>query len=199
MFAPNPALENLDVSDELILSFTALTDYDFAAEVRVTVLGHIFEQSVAELEQLREAAEAKSKSFIADLAKRIAPVESKGRSVSGKRKEKGIVYTPDSITRFIVQHTLGCYLEAQQAEIRGLYETGKGEWCKKAPEGMATGRKVKGQLKDIAVGEYLYWTAWQNKLESIKVLDPSCGSGAFLVAAFDVFVPYYRELAQALR
>ncbi|WP_050897747.1 Eco57I restriction-modification methylase domain-containing protein [Methylobacter tundripaludum] len=199
LFAPNPALENLDIANELIHRFNDLTQYDFGTEVRVTVLGHIFEQSVAELEQLREAAEAKPQSFIADLAKRIAPIESKGRSVTGKRKENGIVYTPDSITRFIVQRTLGCYLEAQQTGIRRIYETGKGEWCKKAPEGMATGRSVKGGLKDIALGEYLYWTAWQARLESIKVIDPSCGSGAFLVAAFDVFAPYYRELAQALR
>ena len=199
LFAPNPALENLDIANELIHRFNDLTQYDFGTEVRVTVLGHIFEQSVAELEQLREAAEAKPQSFIADLAKRITPIESKGRSVTGKRKENGIVYTPDAITRFIVQRTLGCYLEAQQTEIRRIYETGKGEWCKKVPEGMATGRSVKGRLKDIALGEYLYWTAWQARLESIKVIDPSCGSGAFLVAAFDVFAPYYRELAQALR
>ena len=51
-----------------------------------------------------------------------------------------------SITRFIVQQTLGHYLETQQAEIRSLYETGKGEWRKSAPDGMATGRRVKSQI-----------------------------------------------------
>ncbi|MDP3009821.1 MAG: N-6 DNA methylase [Methylococcales bacterium] len=199
LFAANEALENLSIKDELIESFTALTAYDFAVEVRVTVLGHIFEQSVAELEQLREAAEAKPKSFISDLAKRIAPIQTKGRSVTGKRKQDGIVYTPDAITRFIVQNTLGRYLEAQQAEVRNQYETSKGEWYKIAPEGLGTGAPIKGKQKDIDIGEYLYWTAWQTRLESIKVIDPSCGSGAFLVAAFDVFAPYYQELALALR
>lgn len=199
LFAKNEALDNLSIEDELIQGFLALTAYDFAAEVRVTVLGHIFEQSVAELEQLREAAEAKPKSFISDLAKRIAPIQTKGRSVTGKRKQDGIVYTPDAITRFIVQNTLGRYLEAQQTEVRSQYETSKGEWYKIAPEGLGTGAPIKNKQKDIDIGEYLYWTAWQTRLESIKVIDPSCGSGAFLVAAFDVFAPYYRELALALR
>ena len=199
LFAENIALENLNIDDELIESFCDLTAYDFADEVRVTVLGHIFEQSVAELEQLREAAEAKPKSFISDLAKRIAPIQTKGRSVTGKRKQDGIVYTPDAITRFIVKNTLGRYLEAQQIEVRSQYETSQGEWYKKAPEGLGTGSPIKSKQKDIDKGEYLYWTAWQTRLESIKVIDPSCGSGAFLVAAFDVFAPYYRELALALR
>ena len=97
LFAPNPILENLEIPDQLIQQFNGLTQYDFGTEVRVTVLGHIFEQSVAELEQLREAAEAKPKLFITDLAQRITPIESKGRSVSGKRKQDGIVYTPDAI------------------------------------------------------------------------------------------------------
>lgn len=199
LFAPNPTLENLDIPDALIQQFHGLTEYDFGTEVRVTVLGHIFEQSVAELEQLREAAEAKPKSFITDLAKRIAPVESKGRSVSGKRKQDGIVYTPDAITRFIVQQTLGRYLEAKQTEVRELYLTAQGEWRKQAAKGAATGLKIGQMENDIARGEYLYWAHWQQTLESIKVIDPSCGSGAFLVAAFDVFAPYYRELAHALR
>ncbi len=198
LFAENKALENLNIDEKLIASFCDLTAYDFAEEIRVTVLGHIFEQSVAELEQLREAAEAKPKSFISDLAQRIAPIQTKGRSVTGKRKQDGIVYTPDAITRFIVQNTLGRYLEAQQTDVRSQYETSKGEWYKIAPEGMG-GATIKGKQKEIAIGEYLYWTAWQTRLESIKVIDPSCGSGAFLVAAFDVFAPYYRELALALR
>jgi hypothetical protein len=199
LFAPNPTLENLDIPDALIQQFHGLTEYDFGTEVRVTVLGHIFEQSVAELEQLREAAEAKPKSFITDLAKRIAPAESKGRSVSGKRKQDGIVYTPDAITRFIVQQTLGRYLEAKQTEVRESYLTAQGEWRKQAAKGAATGLKIGQTENDIARGEYYYWAHWQQTLESIKVIDPSCGSGAFLVAAFDVFAPYYRELAQALR
>lgn len=199
LFAPNPTLENLDIPDALIQQFHGLTEYDFGTEVRVTVLGHIFEQSVAELEQLREMAEAKPKSFITDLAQRITPIESKGRSVSGKRKQDGIVYTPDAITRFIVQQTLGRYLEAEQTDVRELYLTAQGEWRKQAAKGAATGLKIGQMENDIARGEYLYWAHWQQTLESIKVIDPSCGSGAFLVAAFDVFAPYYRELAHALR
>jgi hypothetical protein len=41
------------------------------------------------------------------------------------------------------------------------------------------------------VVELLFWRAWLAELTSIKVCDPACGSGAFLVAAFDVLLAEY--------
>ncbi len=69
--------------------FKKLGDYDFNSEVSVTVLGHIFEQSISDLEELHAAAQG---------------VVKEG---AGKRKKEGLVYTPDPITRFIVEETLG--------------------------------------------------------------------------------------------
>ena len=30
-----------------------------------------------------------------------------------------------------------------------------------------------------------FWEAWQDELKSLRILDPACGSGAFLIEAFD--------------
>jgi hypothetical protein len=30
-----------------------------------------------------------------------------------------------------------------------------------------------------------FWEAWQDELTTIRLLDPACGSGAFLIEAFD--------------
>ncbi len=197
LFAINKALDELVVPDSLINSLLPLTAYDFDTEVRVTVLGHIFEQSVAELEQLRERAEAKPNSFIADLAKRIKPVESTGRSITGKRKEDGIVYTPDAISRFIAQKTLGTFLEEKQNAVLKKYQTKGGKW-RSVTKTERKNNKARGHLDDNQLAEWLFWNEWLVTLQKIKVIDPSCGSGAFLVAAFDVIAPYYLEAERAI-
>jgi type I restriction-modification system DNA methylase subunit len=42
------------------------------------------------------------------------------------------------------------------------------------------------------LGNFLYGKA-ESKIEKIKVLDPACGSGSFLIKAFDQFKPYYKN------
>jgi hypothetical protein len=68
LFAPDPALDALQVPDEVCAHFKDLGDYDYrparevadAAEsttvrsvIDVDILGHIFEQSITDLERLR--------------------------------------------------------------------------------------------------------------------------------------------------
>ena len=65
----------------------------------VTVLGHIFEQSITDLEKLR--------------------AESRGEAPPkvSKRKREGVVYTPDIVTRFLVERTIGLTLEERFAAL----------------------------------------------------------------------------------
>jgi len=37
-----------------------------------------------------------------------------------------------------------------------------------------------------------FWEAWQAQLEDVKVVDPACGSGAFLIEAFDHLLTHYQ-------
>ena len=204
LFATDPVLDALAVPDDACRMFSALGEYDFADDVSVTVLGHIFEQSVSDLEQLKELAG--SDGFT--LAALEAQVKESARSVSGKRKQDGIVYTPDAITRFIVDETLGGYLAGRQAGLRKDYCKADGEWRAPTPaettaytgKGKRASEKKQAKLKSPErLVEFLFWYAWREQLQSVRVVDPACGSGAFLIAAFDVLDAEYRRVNEQIQ
>ncbi|MBE0508343.1 MAG: N-6 DNA methylase, partial [Marinospirillum sp.] len=174
LFADDPELDALQVSDSLCEAFKELADYDFASEVSVTVLGHIFEQSIADLEELTEQLQ------------QGIPLQrkDKARSVSGKRKLQGVVYTPDSITAFIVEQTLGQYLQQQFDQLLQQYGQIKTDGDIQWKKGKQT--------------ELRFWYAWQEALQKTRVVDPACGSGAFLVAAFDYLHSEYQRINDKL-
>ncbi len=74
-----------------------------------------------------------------------------------KRKKDGIFYTPEYIVDYIVQNSLMTYLEEKENEC----------------------------LKKYPKDELKAYQAYQQILQNVKVLDPACGSGAFLVKVFD--------------
>lgn len=53
LFRDNPELNELEVSDQICQRFGALLRFDYADDVSVEVLGHIFEQSISDLEAMR--------------------------------------------------------------------------------------------------------------------------------------------------
>ncbi len=201
LFALDPVLDSLPISDDSCAMFRAFGEYDFADDVSVTVLGHIFEQSVSDLEKLKELAGQDGFSLDA-LEKQVTE---SARSVSGKRKTDGVVYTPDPVTRFIVDQTLSSYLADHQAALRKEYskeQDGVDVWRKPTKEETAsyTGKKKQAKLKNTErLVEFLFWTEWRNRLCNIRVVDPACGSGAFLVAAFDVLDAEYRRANEQIQ
>lgn len=146
LFARDEQLDALNVSDELCEGFKELAEYDFESEVSVTVLGHIFEQSISDLEELTESVQS-GEAIVA---------KPKTKAVSGKRKKYGVVYTPDNITQFIVINTLGCHIDEQFERLfkdYGKYKSdGSIQWKK--------GRQT----------ELRFWYAWQEALKRIKVV-----------------------------
>jgi len=165
LFASDPALENLLVSDELCEAFKNIGEYDFASEISVTVLGHIFEQSISDIEILQATARG-------------------GTDLNGisKQKQHGIVYTPNQITRFIVEHTLGSYVHTKFAALQ---------------DSMAHKRHKTGIWKKKAF-EIEFWQNYQQILRTMRIVDPACGSGAFLVAAFDFLHDEYTKVNNIL-
>lgn len=162
LFKENAVLDALKVSDKAVKRFLQLTQYDFATEVSVTVLGHIFENSITDIETLQA------------LARGEEPQEKKG-ATTGKRKREGVVYTPPAITDFILEQTLGSYLAKIKAALKANHVTKQGEW--------KNGK-----------GEENYLLALRDAFKAVKVLDSSCGSGAFLVAAFDYLHLEYSQI-----
>jgi type I restriction-modification system DNA methylase subunit len=153
LFAADELIDGLAVPDHLVEQFGKIADYDFASEVSVTILGHIFEQSITDIENEKAAANLE--------APPSAP----------KRKREGVVYTPDFITRFIVEQTIGRHL----AEISEALLSGHGK------------RGQDGEIiwRNKASAEAEYWSTYLDRLTTLRILDPACGSGAFLIAAFN--------------
>ncbi len=93
-----------------------------------------------------------------------------------KRKKDGIFYTPKYITRYIVDSTLGKLCQAKRSEL-GISDE---EFTK----------GLKGQKKDLA----LNLTAYRNWLLEITILDPACGSGAFLNQALEFLIQEHKKI-----
>lgn len=128
LFSPDEILDNLKIKDSAWSDVIKLAGYDFESDLNVNILGHIFEQSLNDLEQIKAE---------------IDGVEQDNKK--SKRKKDGIFYTPEYITRYIVEQTIGKYLEENP-----------------------------------------------DKLETIKILDPACGSGAFLNQAHSFLQQQYK-------
>ncbi|MFS4484163.1 Eco57I restriction-modification methylase domain-containing protein [Hyunsoonleella sp. 2307UL5-6] len=91
LFKEDTLLDSLELDDELLSKHTyKLASYDFESQVDVNILGHIFENSLNEIESVN--AEIEGGEF------------DKQKS---KRKKDGVFYTPKYITKYIVENTVG--------------------------------------------------------------------------------------------
>jgi hypothetical protein len=162
LFAEDPELDALEVDDEACRSLKALARYDFGEDVSVEVLGHIFEQSITDLEELREEASGAA------------------RGVS-KRKAEGVFYTPPFVTRYIVDETLGRTFKERFEALRREVD----------PEHVRGANKQREAWITV-------WTRYREWLRTLRVLDPACGSGAFLIAAFERLQREYERVNASL-
>jgi type I restriction-modification system DNA methylase subunit len=196
LFAPDEALDALKVSDKLVEKFSVLAGYDYEQEVSVTVLGRIFEQSISDLEQIASLGNIDDFKLSTDKVTLSSP---KKGSVGGKRKRDGVVYTPDHITRFIVDKTLTPVIVERFNAIYAQFRVGAGAdetWRKPSKDEKAGAPK---STEAANVTEYWFWKAWETSLTTLRVCDPACGSGAFLVAAFDALKEAYGQMHFKLR
>jgi hypothetical protein len=162
LFVQDRELEAFVVDDSVLDDVLRLSSYDFATDLNVNILGHVFEQSISDLEALR------------------AEILGENRTAKdSKRKKEGVFYTPEFITQFIVENTVGSWLAERFEEIRLRHDLDAIDGRKKEDR-----RRV----------ELAMWLEYQDVLRHIKVLDPACGSGAFLVAAFDFLMREYRRV-----
>ena len=160
LFKPDEVLDGLIISDELLAQHTKkLSEYDYASEVDVNILGHIFENSLNEIEEVTAQINAGE-----------APTVS-------KRKRDGVFYTPQYITKYIVENTVGKLCAEKKAEL-GIDES---EYFADKNRKMATKKHLVDNL-----------TAYRNWLLEISICDPACGSGAFLNAALQFLMAEHK-------
>jgi len=127
----------------VIKNILIMDSFDFNSEVNVNILGHIFEQSISDIEDLKT-------------------------DKSSRRKKEGIFYTPEYITDYICRNTIITYLSK-----KGINSV---------PE------LIKEYAENIEELE--------EKFKAIKILDPACGSGAFLIKATDIMLEIFRAIQE---
>ena len=113
-----------------------ISSFDFESELSVNILGHIFENSIGDIEELKD-------------------------ETTERRKKEGVFYTPEYITDYMCRNTIIPYLSIS-GEANTTHEL---------------------------ISEYEYSDSLDEldkKLKEIKIIDISCGSGAFLNKAVDI-------------
>jgi type I restriction-modification system DNA methylase subunit len=106
LFKPDEILDVIKIDDHLLYKHTLkLSGYDFASEVDVNILGHIFENSLNELDEIKAQLEGQ--------------VIDKSNT---KRKKDGVFYTPKYITKYIVENTIGKLCEEKKQALEILEE-----------------------------------------------------------------------------
>ncbi len=105
LFKPDAILNVLEIDNDLLYKHTLkLSNYDFESKVDVNILGHIFENSLNEIESVN--AEIEGGNF---------------DKQTSKRKKDGVFYTPKYITKYIVENTVGKLCNEKKNEL-GFHE-----------------------------------------------------------------------------
>ena len=106
LFKPDEVLDAINIDDDLLYKHTfKLSEYDFSSEVDVNILGHIFENSLNELDEIKAQLEG----LEIDKCKT-------------KRKKDGVFYTPKYITKYIVENTVGKLCEEKKVALEIIEE-----------------------------------------------------------------------------
>ena len=158
LFKPDEVLDSLVISDDVLAAHTRrLSEYDYKSEVDVNILGHIFENSLSEIETMGHAPLSEH-----------APL-----SNIGKRKRDGVFYTPQYITKYIVENTVGRLCTDKKAEL----QINEQEYF--------ADKQRKSSAKRALLEKLDAYRQW---LSQITICDPACGSGAFLNAALNFLI-----------
>jgi len=173
LFKHEPDIDEISLSDTYADVFKRIGEYEFRTEVNVEVLGHIFEKSIAELELIRNAG--------GPLVGGTGETES-AMPKSAERKRFGIYYTPQAFTEFIVEKTVGALVETGQSELQKAHNL--------------TANQLDSDKPTPAVAAY--WRDCLSALRRLKICDPACGSGAFLIAAYEYLEAHYFRVVEQL-
>tara|TARA_R100001143_G_C3360639_1_gene135232 strand:- start:4392 stop:7427 length:3036 start_codon:yes stop_codon:yes gene_type:complete len=134
LFAEDEVLDNLKIDDDLLYKHTKqLSNYDFDSEVDVNILGHIFEHSLNEIEEIN--------------------AELKGQKVDTsktRRKKDGVFYTPKYITKYIVENTVGKLCEDKKDEL-GIDDERFIEAKRRTQKGISDLKKYREWLLNISI------------------------------------------------
>ncbi len=207
LFKEDPRIDDLQLDDDWTEFFNHVGDYDFRDKVNVEVLGHLFEKSVAEIEKLRSGG---LYGLVGDASQPVSPLPlGEGQAVraersaaqsphpsplpagegtmsamqkSAERKRFGTYYTPADFTRLIVEETVRVVVRERFDAVLAAHDLSR-----EASEAEEPSPKLAA-----------YWRDCLAALRDVKICDPACGSGAFLIAAYDVLEEEYTRVVDHL-
>jgi type I restriction-modification system DNA methylase subunit len=133
-----------NIVNHIFRNLIMISTFDFSSQLDVDILGHIFENSIEDIESLKEGKD-------------------------NRRNQDGIFYTKEYITDFISRNTIIPYLS-----ISGDANT--------------VSKLINEYSEDNEI-DNLY-----KKLNEIKILDPACGSGAFLNKSADILLEIHKAI-----
>lgn len=165
LFAPDEVLDQLTIDDDVLKDdLLKLSKYDFNTDVDVNILGHIFEHSLNEVDDV----EAELRGEQLDKTK-------------SKRKKDGVFYTPKYITKYIVDNTLGKLCSEKKDELKLDQDIAIFDY-----------QKTDGKLNEKGKDLFERLNTYKSWLLTVKVCDPACGSGAFLNQALSFFIEEHK-------
>ena len=138
--------------------------YEFSV-LPAEILGHVYEQFLGKVIRLTRGGHAK--------------VEEKPEV----RKAGGVYYTPAYIVDYIVEHTVGKLLGDEGSGVRGQVSGVRGE-TGQTPGGKAESQKLKADSSR---------TVTPKDAAKLRILDPACGSGSFLIGAYQYLLDWHRD------
>ena len=134
-----------DTLNPIYKNLLLISSFDFGSELSVNILGHIFENSIGDIEELKD-------------------------ETTERRKKDGVFYTPEYITDYICRNTIIPYLSIS-GEANTVHEL------------ISEYEKETDGLDEL-----------DHKLKEVKIIDISCGSGAFLNKAVDILFEIHEAL-----
>ncbi|MGB5107429.1 MAG: DNA methyltransferase [Candidatus Zixiibacteriota bacterium] len=166
LYRSDEEVDNLQLEDTWTDFFETIASYDFRDEVSVEVLGRLFEKSVKDIEVIKLGG-LLGTTVIHDAKAKMAK--------SPERKRQGIYYTPPEFTDYIVKATILPVFQQRTALVAKQLgvDQDKIRISDREPLLANYGRHCLAALRDL------------------KIVDPACGSGAFLIAAYDLLEDLY--------
>lgn len=164
LFAPDKVLDNISIDDEILHKHT------------LQLSKYDFETDV-DVNILGHIFEHSLGEI------ELVQAEIKGENVEKqktRRKKEGIFYTPKYITKYIVENTVGKLCEEKKAEL-GIID-------KEYAKGRRNRNKKIVKSLDEKLNKYRVW------LLSLTILDPACGSGAFLNQTLDFLIKEHQKV-----
>ncbi|OHB84341.1 MAG: hypothetical protein A2V98_19805, partial [Planctomycetes bacterium RBG_16_64_12] len=138
--------------------------YEFSV-LPVEILGHVYEQFLGKVIRLTKGHRA--------------VVEDKPEV----KKAGGVYYTPTYIVDYIVEHTVGKLLGAESQEPRAESQESRAASAKPPlppGEGRGEGGVPAGSMTP-------------KQAARLRILDPACGSGSFLIGAYEYLLKWHRD------